>query len=299
MSTGRPAGVDLRRSRAPMAAGRRVLIIEDDSRVAELYASKLRRGGYEVDVAQDGVSGFDLAGSLLRDAIILDIHLPRLSGLAALALLRKEEATSSLPVIVLSNDDGPTVMAEAGQLGVSAYLIKSMVLPQDVTEALSDLWHGPGEIAGNRRSAAGAPPHEKVPGAANQSAPVLVVDEHAPTRQMVQTALELDGYQVLGAGGGDAAWQLINEHRPAVVVTHVWMPGLDGLELCRKIKAHDELRQVKVIVYTVGITSEDEAKQAGCDQFFLMTRALSGLRDAVGRFYALADRSSGVAKYGT
>jgi len=83
-----------------MASGSRVLIIEDDSRVAELYASKLRRGGYEVDVAQDGVSGFDLAGSLVPDAIILDIHLPRLSGLAALAVLRKDEATSGLPVIV-------------------------------------------------------------------------------------------------------------------------------------------------------------------------------------------------------
>ncbi len=274
-----------------MAAGRRVLIIEDDSRVAELYASKLRRGGYEVDVARDGVSGFDLAGSLLPDAIILDIHLPRLSGLAALAVLRREEATSSLPVIVLSNDDTPAVMEEAGRLGVSAYLIKSMVLPQDVAEVLSDLWHGPGEMAGSLPAAPSTPPHQKVPGAPNHSAPVLVVDEHAATRQMVQTALELDGYQVLGATGGDAAWTLISEHRPAVVVTHVWMPGLDGLELCRKIKAHDTLRQVKVIVYTVGITSEDEAKQAGCDQFFLMTSALSGLRDSVGRLYALAERS--------
>src|SRR5207245_2269267 len=187
-----------------MAAGH-VLIIEDDSRIAELYASKLRRGGYEVDVARDGVSGFDLAGSLLPDAIILDIHLPRLSGLAALAVLRREEATSSIPVIVLSNDDTPAVMEEAGRLGVSAYLIKSMVLPQDVAETLSDLWHGSAEMAGSLRSAAGRPPHEKAPGAADHSAPVLVVDEHAATRQMVQTALELDGYQVLGAGGVEAS----------------------------------------------------------------------------------------------
>ncbi len=271
-----------------MATGSRVLIIEDDSRVAELYASKLRRGGYEVAVAQDGVSGFDLAGSLLPDAIILDIHLPRLSGLAALAVLRKEEATSGLPVIVLSNDDTPAVMVEAGRLGVSAYLIKSRVLPQDVAEALSDLWRGTGEMTGGLRSAVSAP---QVLDAANHSAPVLVVDEHAATRQMVQTALELDGYQVLNAGRGDAAWNLIHEYRPAVVVAHVWMPGIDGLELCRKIKAHDTLRQVKVIVYSVGITGEDEAKQAGCDQFLLVTSALSGLQEAVGRFYALAERS--------
>jgi CheY-like chemotaxis protein len=273
-----------------MAPGWRVLIIEDDSSVAELYASKLRRGGYVVDVARDGVSGFDLAGSLLPDAIILDIHLPRLSGLAALAVLRTEEATSGLPVIVLSNDDTPAVMEEAGRLGVSAYLIKSKVLPQDVAEALSDLWRGPGETAG-LRLAAGGPAQKKVLGAASHSNPVLIVDEHAATRQMVQTALELDGYQVLNAGDGVAAWNLIHEYHPAVVVAHVWMPGIDGLDVCREIKAQDTLRQVKVILYSVGITSEDDAKQAGCDQFFLMTSALSGLRDAVGRFYALAERS--------
>ncbi len=190
MSIVSPSGVHSSHFRAPMAIGSRVLNIEDDSRVAELYASKLRRGGYEVAVAQDGVSGFDLAGSLLPDAIILDIHLPRLSGLAALAVLRKEEATSGLPVIVLSNDDTPAVMVEAGRLGVSAYLIKSRVLPQDVAEALSDLWRGTGEMTGGLRSAVSAP---QVLDAANHSAPVLVVDEHAATRQMVQTALELDG----------------------------------------------------------------------------------------------------------
>src|SRR5207245_4154530 len=133
-----------------------------DPRVAELYASKLRRGGYEVAVAQDGVSGFDLAGSLLPDAIILDIHLPRLSGLAALAVLRKEEATSGLPVIVLSNDDTPAVMVEAGRLGVSAYLIKGKVLPQDVAEALGDLWRGPVGMVGGCRSGAGASRLERV-----------------------------------------------------------------------------------------------------------------------------------------
>src|SRR5260370_43250 len=113
MSTVRPSGVHFLRSGHPMARGWRVLIIEDDSSVAELYASKLRRGGYEVDVARDGVSGFDLASSLLPDAIILDIHLPRLSGLAALAVLRKEEATSGLPVVVLSNYDAPAVLGES------------------------------------------------------------------------------------------------------------------------------------------------------------------------------------------
>ncbi len=146
-----------------MAAGQRVLIIADDSRVAELYASKLRRGGYDVNVAPDAISGFDLAGPLPPDAIILDIRLPRLSGLAAVAALRKDEATSSVPVIVLSNDDAPAVLEEAGRLGVSAYLIKSIEMPRDVAEALSDLWHDPAEMTESPWSTVATMPHETMP----------------------------------------------------------------------------------------------------------------------------------------
>jgi DNA-binding response OmpR family regulator len=85
-----------------MTVGQRVLIIEDDSRVAELYMSKLRRGGHEVDMARGGGSGVDLAGSLLPDAILLDIHLSRPGRLAVLSVLSKQEAVSSVPVITTS-----------------------------------------------------------------------------------------------------------------------------------------------------------------------------------------------------
>jgi DNA-binding response OmpR family regulator len=83
-----------------MTVGQRVLIIEDDSRVAELYMSKLQRGRHEVDMARDGVSGVDLAGSRLPDAIGLDIHLSRLGRLAVLSVLSRQEAVSSVPVIM-------------------------------------------------------------------------------------------------------------------------------------------------------------------------------------------------------
>src|SRR5260370_2910646 len=108
-------------------------------------------------------------------------------------------------------------MEEAGRLGISAYLIKSKVLPQDVAEALSDLWRGPGEMAGGLRSAASAQPQERVLGAANHTAQVLVVDEHPATRQMVKTALELDGSKVLDAGRAGRPWSPILAYLPPIL----------------------------------------------------------------------------------
>ena len=68
-----------------MTGEHHVLIIEDDSRTAELHTSMLRRDGYEVDVARDGVSRIDLAESCLPDAVILDVTSPSWSSAATIA----------------------------------------------------------------------------------------------------------------------------------------------------------------------------------------------------------------------
>ena len=68
-----------------MTGEHHVLIIEDDSRTAELHTSMLRREGYEVDVARDGVSRIDLAGSWLPDAVILEVTSPSRSSAATIA----------------------------------------------------------------------------------------------------------------------------------------------------------------------------------------------------------------------
>lgn len=90
------------------------------------------------------------------------------------------------------------------------------------------------------------------------SGAVLVADDDGAVRTMVRTLLELDGHEVLEASDGKVAWQLIVEKRPAVLVADVSMPGVDGLELCRRIKG-DRLLRTEVIVYTAGMATEAES----------------------------------------
>src|ERR671925_1823893 len=100
---------------------------------------------------------------------------------------------------------------------------------------------------------AGAP--APMPSAAEP--PVVVADDDRDVRVMLRTFLELDGHEVVEAEDGDAAWRLILQHRPMVVVADIQMPGLDGLQLCRKIR-ESRLDAVKVIVYTAGMATEAE-----------------------------------------
>jgi CheY-like chemotaxis protein len=70
------------------------------------------------------------------------------------------------------------------------------------------------------------------------------------------------------------------------VVADVQMPGMTGLQLCRKIK-DSVYSSVRVIVYTAGMASREESLLAGCDGYFLKTDPLPHLRDAVRRCYDL------------
>jgi CheY-like chemotaxis protein len=117
--------------------------------------------------------------------------------------------------------------------------------------------------------------------------PVLVADDDPDIRTMVRMLLELDGHRVIEAKDGTSAWEMIESHQPTVVVADVQMPGMTGLQLCKKVKESTH-RTVAVIVYTAGMASREDSITAGCDAYFLKTDPLPNLRDAVRRFYDLA-----------
>ena len=88
----------------------KVLLIEDDVRVRELYELVLKMDEYSVVTAETGEDGLAKAREEMPDLIFLDIRLPGMDGLEVLETLRKDEKTSSIPVVILSNlDDEKTV----------------------------------------------------------------------------------------------------------------------------------------------------------------------------------------------
>lgn len=102
--------------------GRRVLIVEDEVRLARLLGEALRRAGYGVDIAHDGVSGLRLAKAGGHDVVILDIMLPGLSGYRVLQELRADG--HDVPVVMLTAKDGEYDELDALELGADDYVTK-------------------------------------------------------------------------------------------------------------------------------------------------------------------------------
>ncbi|TAN32278.1 response regulator [bacterium] len=114
----------------------RVLFVEDDPTVAQLYKLKLELDGYRVDVASDGELALEMARRSLPDIIFLDIRLPKLDGIAVLEALRADPMTSAVPVVILSNHDEKELVDRGAKLGALDHLIKSQTTPAKLAGGL-------------------------------------------------------------------------------------------------------------------------------------------------------------------
>lgn len=81
---------------------RRVLIVDDEPDIRDGVSRWLSAAGYAIVTAEDGEQGVKAALEIRPDAILLDVRMPRLDGMEALALLRRDERTEAIPVVMLS-----------------------------------------------------------------------------------------------------------------------------------------------------------------------------------------------------
>lgn len=101
-----------------------ILLVEDDPDIRELVAYKLTRGGFEVVEAADGFAALQAARTRPPDAVILDMGLPRLSGIEVCRELRAAPATAAVPIIMLTGAVRLQELEQAYAAGASDYLVK-------------------------------------------------------------------------------------------------------------------------------------------------------------------------------
>lgn len=108
----------------------RILIIDDDVGFRDLLRLHLSAAGYQVQVAEDGVTGGRALLAQTPDLIVSDLNMPFLDGFELLALLRADAETASIPVILLSGRSDGDTMAKAVELGAADFLIKPVTRDQ-------------------------------------------------------------------------------------------------------------------------------------------------------------------------
>ncbi len=112
---------------------------------------------------------------------------------------------------------------------------------------------------------------------------VLIVDDDPNILFLISEVLTRNGYEPLMAYSGAAALELIKLHRPELVVLDIMIPGLDGFEVCKKIKADPELKDTRIIILTAKTKAADiqTGLAAGADSYFTKPFKITELLEKV------------------
>jgi len=147
----------------------KILIIEDDLLVANIYRNKFVHEGFQAETAPNGDVGLELVGSFRPDAVLLDLLLPGMSGLEVMRRIREQKAFVALPIIVFSNTYLSTMVQDAWKAGATKCLSKSKSTPREVIDAVRSAINSNGGVVekpkpqGEKKKPASEPPPPTAP----------------------------------------------------------------------------------------------------------------------------------------
>ncbi|HLH53002.1 MAG TPA: response regulator, partial [Verrucomicrobiae bacterium] len=127
---------------------KRVLLVDDDPIAVRIYRDGLARQGYDVSTAADGVAALRSLRENKPDIVVLDLMMPKLSGVEVLKFMRKEKEYQTLPVIVLSNAYMDPMAQSAAELDAQKGLLKIKCNPASLADAIKEVLEG-GPSIGN------------------------------------------------------------------------------------------------------------------------------------------------------
>lgn len=165
----------------------KIMLVEDDNNLREIYGARLMAEGYEIVSAADGEEALALAVKEKPDLIISDVMMPKISGFDMLDILRTTPETKNTKVIMMTALSQPEDRARGESLGADKYLVKSQVTLEDVVVAVHDiLGDGAGQtMSQDQAASAPAPsaPSNEAPAAEPPAAPAQPpADENSPPK---------------------------------------------------------------------------------------------------------------------
>lgn len=270
---------------------KRIIIIEDDAVLRDVLSEKLERNGYLVDKAQDGVVAMEKIRAVKPDCILLDILMPRMGGIEVLEQLHADPAFRDIPAIIISNSGQPVEIQRAQELGAREFLIKAVFDPNEVLEKVRRVLAGGGiapqgewGVRTQNVTGAGAVQHpavdihagpqgvtNTVPPATGSKAFILVIEDDKFLRELLVRKLSGEGFDVQNAIDAQAAFAILAERKPNIILCDLILPGIDGFEILKRIKADPKTADVPVVILSNLGQKEDleKAMSLGAKDFMV------------------------------
>jgi CheY-like chemotaxis protein len=252
----------------------RALVVEDSTTTADQIKRYLQDMGIETITVTKGDDAALQAAQIRPDIVILDILLPGKSGWEIMAELKSTPATTSIPILVISNiDDQPRGMT----LGASGYLVKP-ITRQELQKVLQDIFASD-QPAQTTALLVQPQPQSDTP-------LILLAEDNEDSSMLLSEYLETKGYRVAIARNGGEAVERARETFPALILMDIQMPGMDGLEAIRRIRADSDLVHIPIVAVTALAMAGDRERciEAGASEYMSKPISLKQLMALVKQY---------------
>ena len=263
---------ELLQARQAVLANNRVaiLVIDDSQTFRETLRDSLTAAGYAVLTAADGEDGLRIAAHSRPQAVIVDGMLPGIDGTTVIRRLRLDHALRNVPCLLLTACDDNHAELHALDAGADAFVRKGEPIEIILTRIAVMLRREVPAPAADARSTLG-------------TKKILAVDDNMTYLQALAEALRGEGYDVVPARSGEEAMEHLGMQRFDCILLDLIMPGIDGQETCRRIKAAPTVRDIPLIMLTA---LEDHAAMiqglgAGADDYIAKTSDFEVLKARV------------------
>jgi two-component system, NtrC family, sensor kinase len=224
------------RDRGAKSPGAVILVIDDSPTYRDALERALRSAGHEVLIASSGEEGLRIAAGNRPTAILVDGMMPGIDGATVIRRIRLDAALRKTPCILLTASQGPGAELGALDAGADAFVRKEEDIEVILLRLSAVLRGGPAE---RDESSSLLDPKR-----------ILAVDDSATYLQELAAILQGEGYDVVLARSGEEALDLLAAQRVDCILLDLVMPGIDGIETCRRVKASPVARDIPLILLT-------------------------------------------------
>jgi CheY-like chemotaxis protein len=220
------------------SAALRVLVAEDDPANQRVIAMLVSRLGHHADLAGDGEQAVTAIAGGDYDLILMDVHMPRLNGIAATRRVRAQRPGDQPPIVALTGSATADTREACLRAGMNGFLTKP-IKPSELADLITGLTHGPPAPPADRRTA----------GDRTTARQVLYIDDNPMLRGLVGRILAKDpDVSLLTAPDGGTGIQLAAAEHPDLILADLHLPDMNGETLIERLRTADHTSTIPIVI---------------------------------------------------
>ncbi|MEI9966817.1 MAG: response regulator [Candidatus Moraniibacteriota bacterium] len=267
----------------------KILFVEDDPFIAEIYIKKFESSGFEVKNVATGKAVLKAIQEEDFDLTLLDLVIPELSGMEVLEQLQKnaQDYPKRSKVIVFSNLSSPEDRQRCLDLGADGFISKTEFSPSQVVDEVNRFLR---QFNEQNKNHARHTSSENGEAATSKNKKILFIEDEPVFVEMFTKRLRDEGYEVTAKHDGIEGLKEASLGGYDMVISDIMMPGLNGKDMVHQLRETEEGKNVPVILLSasVEIDEMEELSKAGiANHVFMKTQITpSDLVYAVNNFFA-------------